>query len=77
MADQQIGHIIDALGITMDLDEGDLLSDVVVIAKSVDAGGHVSLRMATTDATTWFDEMALVAAANDIVRKGFVQRPSE
>lgn len=63
MTDQPIGPILDGLGVTIDLADGDLVSDAVVVAKVVDADGNVSVALSSSESASWLDQFGLVAAA--------------
>lgn len=70
MPEQPIGPILDGLGVTIDLDDGDLIEAVVVIAKVYLAdGGSVSVTLADSAGMSWLDQLALVTAANQIVNE--------
>lgn len=68
MAEQPIGSILDGLDISFDLDDGDLMSDALVIAKVLRANGTVSLAITSSDATSWLDRLGMVTAASEIIR---------
>lgn len=68
MSDQKIGEIMDGLGISIDLDNGDIVSDALVITKCVDKNGEVSVGIWKAEASTWFDQMALLHAASEVFR---------
>ncbi len=73
MADQPLGPIIDGL----DLDEGDLIPDAVVLAKVVTADGQVTLAVCSNDNMSWLDQLGIVTAASDIIRSGRYGRPDD
>jgi hypothetical protein len=66
--DQPIGPILDGLGVTIDLAEGDLVSDAVVVAKVVDSDGNVAVALSSNESLSWLDELGLISAASDVVR---------
>lgn len=68
MTDQPIGPILDGLGVSIDLADGDLVSDAVVVAKVVDGDGNVSVALSSSESASWLDQMALLVAGSDIVR---------
>ncbi len=67
MTDQPAGPIIDGLGVTIDLSDGDLVSDAVVIAKVVTADGGVTVALSSSESMSWLDQFGLIAAANRVV----------
>lgn len=68
MSEQKIGPILDGLGVTLDLDDGDLIASVIVLAKVVDADGLVSLYVGDSEGLSWIDQMGLLAAAQNVVQ---------
>jgi hypothetical protein len=74
---QQAGPIIDGLGITLDLDDGDLVASAMVVAKVVREDGQVTILIADSEGMTWLDQYGLVAAASDLIRASNFERDSE
>jgi hypothetical protein len=66
----ETAQIIAAQGVDLDLEEGDLVAGVVVIAKVVTADGGVTVNLGSSEGMTWLDQLGLLVAANDIVRPG-------
>lgn len=62
------GPIVDGLGVTFDLDDGDLVASVVVLAKVLCEDGSTSLLLGSSDGSTWLDHLALITAAADLIR---------
>lgn len=75
MADRKTGELLDALNVTLDIDDGDMVTDVVILAKNVMADGEVSLIIGKSEATSWLEQLGLVYAASDIIRQGGYQDP--
>lgn len=69
MAEQPAGPIVDGLGVTIDLADGDLVADALVIAKVVDENGNVSVSVSSNPSMSWLDELGLIVAASDLVRR--------
>lgn len=67
MADQPAGPILDGLGVTIDLSDGDLVSDAVVIAKVVDGEGNVTVSLSSSESMSWLDQYGLLSAAHQVV----------
>lgn len=67
------GQLLDSLGVTLDLGDGDIVPDAIVVAKVVEADGSVKVAIGSSEATTWLDELGLVTAASDIVRQPYMQ----
>lgn len=62
MADQQIGQLLDTLGVTADLDDGDLVTDAHIVLKVVKANGDTSLIKATSEALDWVTSIGMLTA---------------
>jgi hypothetical protein len=60
------------LGLTLDLEEGDIVSDAVLIMKVHKPDGTVIVSGRSTDGTDWVTRRGLIAAAEDIEREGYV-----
>ncbi|MDX3455056.1 hypothetical protein PV396_24465 [Streptomyces sp. ME02-8801-2C] len=71
MAEQNIGQLIDALGVQADLEEGDLPTDAFVILKVVKADGTVSLASARSEGLDWITRLGMVTAAQEIENSGY------
>lgn len=75
MPEQPADAVLQGLNLTLDLDEGDLIANAVVIAKAVSADGEVGVVISMSEGTSWLDQLALVAAASEIIRQSqFTQR---
>lgn len=78
MSDQSsVGELLDSLGVTLDLREGDMVADVVVIAKIVDSDGEPTVGIGSSEALTGLDQFALICAAREITRRGFEPREDD
>jgi len=58
-----VGEVIDSLGIKIGRKDGDMVTDVVVLAKIVEADGKVRFAMAWSEGTSWIERFGMVAAA--------------
>ncbi|MFH8483603.1 hypothetical protein [Streptomyces sp. NPDC018055] len=65
--EQKIGDILDGLGVTLDMDDGDLIASALVIAKVVDSSGDVSLALIKSEGLSWIDQNGLVTSAQQIL----------
>jgi hypothetical protein len=75
VTDRTLGDLIDSLGVTLNLDDDDLVSDAIIITKIINANSEVSVSIGKSESLTWLDELGLLVAANDIVRsEGFTNR---
>lgn len=69
MTEQPIGPILDGLGNTLDMDDGDFVVSALVIAKVVDKDGAVSLALSCSEALSWIDQNGLLTSAQQIVNQ--------
>lgn len=76
MADQQIGQLLDTLGVTADLDDGDLVTDALVILKILQPDGSIALSIGATDTRDWINQTGLLRAAIDI-SEGNIRRADD
>ncbi|CAM5738270.1 hypothetical protein [Streptomyces badius] len=72
MADQQIGQLLDTLGVTADLDDGDLVTDAHIVLKVVKADGETSLIKATSEALDWITALGMLTAVLAIENTRYV-----
>lgn len=70
MADQDITEILAGRGCTLDLDDGDMVTDAIVLCRVSNAEGGTSLGIALTEGTSWFDQFGLVKAAENMLDQG-------
>lgn len=68
MSDRPVGDILDGLGVTLDLDDGDLVVSAVVIAKIIgESQREPAVAIGVDESCTWLDQFALVKRADQIV----------
>jgi hypothetical protein len=66
MADQRIGQTVDALGVTADLDDEDMVTDCIVLLKVLQADGSIAMSIGTTDTTDWINQKGLLHSALEL-----------
>lgn len=66
MAEQKIGPVLDGLGVTLDMEDDDLIASAVVLAKVVDNDGQVALYIGVSHGLSWIDQLGLLAAAQQV-----------
>ncbi|MEV6854705.1 hypothetical protein AB0M89_12960 [Streptomyces microflavus] len=76
MSDQQIGQLLDTLGVTADLDDGDLVTDALVILKVLQPDGSIALSIGATDTRDWINQAGLLRSAIDI-SEGRIRRDED
>lgn len=59
----QIGELLDGLGVTYTPDDGEFTIGAVVLLKTLDTDGDVSLRICGSEGVTWIDRVGLYRAA--------------
>jgi hypothetical protein len=74
MSDQPVGPILDGLGNTLELEDGDFVVSALVIAKVVDKNGEVSLTLSTSDGLSWIDQHGLLASAQLVANQSEIGR---
>lgn len=71
MAEQKIGQLLDSLGVTIDLDEGDMVVDAHVLLKLVKDDGTVSLVKAVSETLDWITLVGMLTAALHVENSGY------
>jgi len=77
VADQKIGQLLDSLGVTLDLDEGDMPVDAHVLVKVVKADGNVSLVKGASESLDWITALGMLTAALNIENGGYINARDE
>lgn len=77
MANQPIGQLLDTLGVTADLDDGDMVTDAHVTLKVVKANGDVSLIKAVSETLDWVTALGMLTAVLEIENGGYVNAADE
>ena len=78
MADEPIGPILDGLGITLDLDQGELVETALVLTKIVADDGEVLLGVYGPDSLSWLEKLGLIEAAkNRLTSRPWTDRDGE
>ncbi|MDN5931833.1 MAG: hypothetical protein L0I24_12355 [Pseudonocardia sp.] len=68
MTDQKVGAQLDALGVTLDLDEHQHISDAVVLARLGDAtDGCTALVIGASAGCDWIAQLGLLVGARIVV----------
>lgn len=63
--------VLAQLGLTIEIPEGDLISDAVLVMKVHRPDGDVYVATRTTDGTDWVTSRGLIAAAEDVESGGY------
>jgi hypothetical protein len=69
MSEQTLGPILDGLGNTLEMDDGDLVVSAFVIVKVVDKDGKVSLGLSSSEGLSWIDQNGLLFSAQQIINQ--------
>lgn len=67
VVEQPIGELMDRLGVHLDLEDEDLITDVIVTAKVSRSDGTVTVVTGKSEACSWYDQLALSNMGADIV----------
>jgi hypothetical protein len=72
MSERQAGPILDGLGVTLDLDDDDLLVEVLIVGKvtRLSDGGGTSVLLAKSDGMDWVSQLGLIEAARQVCTGG-------
>jgi hypothetical protein len=73
MAEQRIGSALDALGVSADLDDTDMVADALVILKVVQDDGSIALSIGATDSRDWISQSGLLHAALEVTHTGYTR----
>jgi len=60
----KVGELLDAMNVSIRLEEGDLLSDVIVIARVMQADGSSRLSTSTSQGTNWVTKIGMLRIAS-------------
>ncbi|WP_328545453.1 hypothetical protein [Streptomyces europaeiscabiei] len=71
MAEQKVGQLLDSLGVTLDLDDGDMPVDAHLLVKVVKADGSVSLVKGASESLDWITVLGMLTAALHIENSGY------
>ena len=65
---RKLGELLDTLGVELEMDDGDLVSNAVVILKIIAEDGSIQLGIASSESLDWIAQLGLIEAARDVVR---------
>lgn len=68
-----LGPIIDSLGITAGLDEHDMITDILIVAKVVNADSDLTAVGIFHNRLDWVTQLGLITAADHVIRGGDLQ----
>ena len=58
-----VGEVLDSLDVTVALDDGDLVSDAVVLVKVIEADGAVKMATVWSSGLGWIERLGMLTAA--------------
>jgi hypothetical protein len=64
--EQPIGDILDGLGITAGIDDGELVAGAVVILKVLQDDGRTRLSVSHSDGLGWIERAGMLTVAQDV-----------
>jgi hypothetical protein len=62
-----MADLLTGRGVTIELDQGDMITDVVVLARISRTDGSTTLGLAISEGTSWLDQYGLVKAAGNVL----------
>lgn len=65
---EPLGGLIDSLGVKHSPEEGEFVTDAIVILKTIDPKGRVGLRMAYSDGMSWLERIGMLRATEILER---------
>jgi hypothetical protein len=66
-----VSDVLDQLGLTLDIEDGEMISDAVLVMKVHRTNGEVYVATRCTEGTDWVTARGLVAVAEDIDSSGY------
>lgn len=73
MTEQPAGPLLDNLGVTLDIEDGDQLTDVMVIGRVTDfTTGDTGLVLATSPGLDWIAQHGLIRVAELVINRAHV-----
>lgn len=72
-----MSDVLDQLGLTLDIDEGDMISDAILVMKIHRPDGEVYVATRATEGTDWVTARGLVAAAEDVESGGYARTDTD
>lgn len=71
MADQPAGPLLDALGVELDVEDGDQITEVLVLAKVANFDtGRTGLTIGASNGLDWIAQRGLLSAATLVCDQG-------
>lgn len=68
MTCQPAAPIVEGLELRLDITEGSLVANAILIAKVIDENGNVGISISNSPGTSWLDELGLVTAAAEMIK---------
>jgi hypothetical protein len=59
----QVGDLIDARGVTITLEEGDIITNVILIAEVISEDNSSRIVISSGDGTDWLKEVGMISMA--------------
>ena len=63
---QNLGQLIDALGLQAELEEGELVSGAVIILETIEADGDVTMQIIEDESVSWVKRLGMLKAALEV-----------
>lgn len=72
-----MSDVLDQLGLTLDIQDGDMVTDAVLVMKVHQADGQIVVACRQTEGTDWITARGLIAAAEDVESGGYADAKGE
>lgn len=63
---ENLGQLIDALGLKAELEEGELISGAVIILETIEADGDVTMQIIEDESVSWVKRLGMLKAALEV-----------
>lgn len=77
MPGRPIGQLLDALGVTATVEDGDMPVDALVLMKLVKADGSVALVQGQSETLDWISALGMLTAAQTIENGGYIDAAAD
>lgn len=67
MAERDLAEILSGRNATLEMEDGDMVTDAVVLCRISGANGETRIGMSITEGTSWLDQFGMVKAAGNIL----------
>lgn len=73
----KIGQLVDSLGVVVDLDESDMVTDAIVILKVIEEDGSVNIVRGSSESLDWISAIGMMTVINTMTNSGYGRSEEE